>query len=228
MIMIFISQILKKIKYRYQLHIKRDPFLLEVQRWFSDNGDQTLRLDYDLNKSSIVFDIGGYQGDFAHDIYEKFGCTVYIFEPVKDYYDACIRRFKGNPKVIPLNYGLSSTNSSLDIIVAENASSFFKPANASTPTEKVTLRDVNEVFIELGINHLDLLKINIEGGEFDVLPALIQGNNFEKIENVQIQFHNFVEHAAEERAKIRESMRATHAETWCYEFVWENWQRLKN
>jgi len=37
----------------------------EVQRWFSDGGDYELRLDYNLDDESVVFDLGGYQGWFA-------------------------------------------------------------------------------------------------------------------------------------------------------------------
>ena len=43
----------------------------EFQRWFADNGDRTHRLNYDLNSNSVVFDVGGYKGDFAFSIYEK-------------------------------------------------------------------------------------------------------------------------------------------------------------
>jgi len=42
--------------------------LNEIQRkrvipWFAVNGDQTLRLNYDLDANSLVFDLGGYKGD---------------------------------------------------------------------------------------------------------------------------------------------------------------------
>ena len=32
----------------------------DVDRWFGDNGDHTLRLDYPLNEDSVVLDLGGY------------------------------------------------------------------------------------------------------------------------------------------------------------------------
>lgn len=48
----------------YKVYILRDEFTIEVVRWFQDQGDKTLRLNYsDLNENSIVFDIGGYLGD---------------------------------------------------------------------------------------------------------------------------------------------------------------------
>ena len=33
-----------------------------LERWFKDNGDETHRLNYNLNKNSLVIDLGGYLG----------------------------------------------------------------------------------------------------------------------------------------------------------------------
>lgn len=226
--MTLLSKIINKIKFNYQLYIKRDPFLLEVQKWFNDKGDQTLRLDYELNESSVVFDVGGYQGDFAQQIYNKYGCTVYVFEPVKEYYEKCVERFKDNPKIKVLNYGLSSNNCSLNISVAENASSLFRSIQYSDTTEAVSLRSVIDVLDEMKVDYIDLIKINIEGGEFDILPSIIQSAYISKVGNIQVQFHNFVQNAVKLRDDIRHDLRATHKEMWSYEFVWESWKLKKH
>ena len=53
----------------YKVNILRDEFTIEVVRWFKDKGDEKRRLNYKiLNEHSIVFDVEGYLGDFAHDI----------------------------------------------------------------------------------------------------------------------------------------------------------------
>ena len=53
----------------YRLYVQKDEFTVEMTRWFSDKGDETLRLDYPkLNEESIVFDLGGFKGDFAQAI----------------------------------------------------------------------------------------------------------------------------------------------------------------
>ncbi|WP_163835751.1 FkbM family methyltransferase, partial [Pseudomonas viridiflava] len=77
---------------------------------------------------------------------------------------------------------------------------------------------------ELGTDKIDLMKINIEGGEFEVLPALIDAQYIYKITNLQIQFHDSIEHAKEKRDRLRDQFKLTHQETWNYEFVWENWK----
>ena len=47
-----------------------------IQRWFRDKGDQTLRLNYDLNEHSVVFDLGGYEGQWSADIFQRYQCNV--------------------------------------------------------------------------------------------------------------------------------------------------------
>lgn len=219
-----LSRIQNKLVFLYRRYILRDPFFLEVARWFEDKGDETLRLDYPLTHEGIVFDLGGYHGDFAAAVHERYGCKVYIFEPVPEFYQMCVARFQVNPKIVCLNYGLSSADDWLDIGMAENASSFASP-HAKGAVQRVQVRSVVECIRELGIDRIDLMKINIEGGEFDVVPAIIESGDIRKVQYLQVQFHNFVDHAAKRRAAIRTQLANTHMEMWNYEFVWESWKR---
>ena len=220
-----ISRVKNKTAYLYKRYIRRDPFLLEVSRWFSDKGDETLRLDYPLTEDSIVFDVGGYHGDFAASINERYGCKVYVFEPVRDFYQYCIKRFKENENITCLNYGLSSSDDFLDIGLSENASSFDSP-HSKGEVQRVEVRSVINCIKELNIDCIDLLKINIEGGEYDVLTSMIQSGDIKKVHYLQVQFHNFINNADEKRNTIRQKLRDTHDEMWNYKFVWESW-RLK-
>ena len=219
----YLSKIQSKILFIYRRYILRDPFLLQVSRWFKDKGDETLRLDYPLTQESIVFDVGGYHGDFAADLNKRYGCKVYIFEPVPEFYQRCVNRFQNNKKITCFNYGLSSDNGLLDIGLAENASSFSSP-HATGETQKVQIRSIVECIKELEINKIDLMKVNIEGGEFDVLPAIIQSGDIARIHYLQVQFHNFVNNANALRTDIRNQLAHTHSEMWNYEFVWESWK----
>lgn len=208
--------------YFYRLYIKRDPFLWAAKKWFADRGDQALRLGYDLKKSSIVFDVGGYLGDYAEAIHQKFGCHVYLFEPVPHFYEECVKRFRGNPSIVCLNYGLSSKSGWFEMNLNDNESSF-KKTEAGGVTQQAEVRSITEVVAELGIEKIDLIKINIEGGEFDLLPAIVDSGLIQRVRYIQIQFHNFVEGAVEKRSHIRESLGKTHHEMWNYVFVWESW-----
>lgn len=208
----------------FRREILRDPFLLEVKRWFRDDGDNTLRLTYPLNSSSIVWDLGGYHGDFAAEIFRRYGSKVYLFEPVPKFYIKCVNRFENNANVQCFPFGLSREAGWFDISNSEDASSFVRDKGAADSV-RAEIRPVVEMFGELGVDDVDLLKINIEGGEFDVLPALIDAGLIGSVRFLQVQFHNFIPEAHTKRELIRDRLRETHNELWNYPFVWECWER---
>jgi FkbM family methyltransferase len=212
------------LNFLYRRYFLRDPFLREIDRWFNDKGDETLRLTYPLTAESIVFDLGGYHGDFAAAVNSRYGCKVYVFEPVPEFYKRCVDRFHGNSKIACFNFGLSSADGMLDIGLVENSSSFSSP-HAQGVMLQVHVRSIVEYIRELGVARIDLMKINIEGSEFDILPAIIKSGDIDKVQHLQIQFHNFVDCAVEQRDTIRSVLNHTHAEMWNYDFVWESWRR---
>jgi FkbM family methyltransferase len=194
----------------------------EAARWFRDRGDQTLRLNYPLSSASVVFDCGGYEGDWAASIREKYGCSVFVFEPVQVFLDGIRKRFEGDPFIHAFGYGLHSCNEHTTISLAGNASSTFVDAGSS---EAIELRDVAEVLAELKVSRIDLIKINIEGGEFDLLERLLDTGLIGSIDHVQVQFHRFVPAAATRRQRIRERLAASHALQYDYDFIWESWSK---
>lgn len=215
------SKICRKAVNLYRREFLRDEPLLEAKRWFRDRGDTRLRLSYDLNPKSVVVDLGGYIGDFAQDIHSLYGSTVHLFEPVPKFYAQCTKRFSGNPKVVSHCYGLGSTSGNFPISDDADASSFV--ALASKGFLMAELRAIVPTLAELGIDSIDLLKINIEGGEYDVLPALIKTGYISKVRDIQVQFHTVGDYE-NARNSIRSELGKTHDETYCYKFVWENWR----
>ena len=47
-----------------------------IDDWFKNDGDNTLRIDYNLNNTSLVIDLGGYYGEFSQKIYDKYKCNI--------------------------------------------------------------------------------------------------------------------------------------------------------
>lgn len=210
----------------YRREILRDHPLREAKRWFRDRGDETLRLDYPLTPESCVVDLGGYVGEWAHEIHKRYGCQVHIFEPHPRFSDECEQRFSCIPNVTVHKYGLSDANGSFNISDNNDASSFLS-AGAKGQLIKCEVRNAQEALSEIGLTHIDLLKINIEGGEFQVLPNLINSSWINRIKFLQIQFHTVGDFKIN-RDKIRRYLSLTHRESWCYEFVWEGWEISEN
>lgn len=224
-----ISRIKKAIKilinYDKKKPIVNNDDLLQYERvkpWFEVKGDQTLRLNYDLNSNSIIFDVGGYKGEFAADIFCKYNAQIYIFEPVKDFFLIIENKFLKNEKVIPFNFGLAGQDQKKQINLSDNSSSVYVKGENS---EFIQLKSIVDFIITNNINQIDLIKINIEGGEYELLESLIDNGLISIFKNIQVQFHDFLFDNTKERMnKIQANLSKTHEITYQYEFVWENWK----
>ncbi|HYW50498.1 MAG TPA: FkbM family methyltransferase, partial [Gemmatimonadaceae bacterium] len=197
---------------------------IAIHQWFRDRGDETLRLAYPLDAASVVFDLGGYRGDFAAQVVERFGCRVFLFEPVRQFHAACERRFAGDARVTCFNFGLMAAAGEFRISLEENGSSIVKESGEA-PGETVRVEAFADVVQEHGIAQIDLLKVNIEGGEYDVLRHLVDTGLIDRVRHLQVQFHDFIPDAVRMRDTLRADLARTHRESWNYPFVWESWER---
>ena len=209
-------------KWFYAFYIVKDRAIIERTKWYRDKGDEYLRLEYNLNEDSIVFDIGGYVGDFAEKISKKFGCKIYLFEPSQSFYKKCLERFKNNKNILCFNYGVGNLNGDF-VLSNDNEASSTKRKISDKEGEKIKIKKISDIIEEQRVNNIDLMKINIEGGEYDLLSFLINENLISKINNIQVQFHSFVPNAVKKREEITNLLKNTHKNDWSYYFVWENW-----
>ena len=223
-----IKKLVRQLTVREKQVVRTAEEEIQYQRclpWFAANGDETLRLDYNLKEHSVVFDLGGYKGEFAEKIYNRYQSQIYIFEPVASFYKIIENKFVGNFKVKPYQFGLAGSDGTLQISLTADASSVFIDSEDS---ETITLKSITTFITEHEIAKVDLIKINIEGGEYDVLESLLDMGMIERFVNIQVQFHDFiVENASDRMKKIQDRLAKTHELTYQYEFVWENWKLKK-
>ena len=210
-------------------HIYRTPYEVEMlarekreQAWYAARGDQTLRLDYDLGPQSVVYDVGGYEGNFAADILCLFGCRVEVFEPIPDFFDMIEVRFRRNPQIGRHRFGLSAVDETA-LMTLERGLSSAVIVDEVPATEPVSLRDIVGVFDELGHDRVDLMKINIEGGEYDLFDRMIACDITRRVTHFQIQFHLHVPDAQVRMERITAALEQTHELKWRYPWVWESW-----
>jgi FkbM family methyltransferase len=216
-----VSTVFRKALYRLQRLICPNEKQRLYNEWFGIKGDRTLRVDYPLTRDSLVFDVGGYMGSWAADIRQTFGCTLFVFEPVRSYAEKIRERFKNDPHVHVFEFGLGSRNRVDRIGLSDDASSLF---HAAAHTVEIEIRDVVEFLRQQHVDKIDLMKINIEGGEYELLEALLQSGLCAKVDNFQIQFHDFVPNAEARMAAVQSGLGKTHDLTWQYRFIWENWR----
>jgi FkbM family methyltransferase len=197
----------------------------EVKRWINDGGDEELRFNYELNENSVVMDLGGYKGQWASDIYSMYNCKILIFEPVDTFANSISKRFRLNHKIKIFSHALGSSHREETIYLSENGSSVFLDRGSSVV---IRFQDIKTFFEDNDITKIDLLKINIEGGEYEVLSRLIETGLINHIDNIQVQFHNIETNSRTKMIEIKSILEKTHRSTYQYEFVWENWVRKQN
>jgi FkbM family methyltransferase len=192
-----------------------------VKPWFKANGDKTLRLNYELNENSIVFDLGGYEGQWASDIFSKYQPSIFVFEPFERFAANIKERFQLNKKIQVFSFGLGKEKQTFTIYSDGDSTSVFKKDGQPY---NIQISKASTFIADQGIRFIDLMKINIEGGEYDLLEELIETGYVKNIGNIQVQFHDFVENAESRMKEIQDKLRLTHELTYQYEFVWENWK----
>jgi len=195
---------------------------LAAKRWREDIGDQTLRQEYPLSAQSIVFDVGGFRGQWASDIYARYRCTVYLFEPVPEFAAAISARFAANPAIVVYPAALGVEDGEIELRIAEDASSAFGEGGQRLVAPVLGLRKLLE---NQRIDDVALMKMNIEGGEYALLEGMLDAGLMPRIGDLQVQFHDFFPDAPQRMAAIQRRLSETHELTYQYVFAWENWRR---
>lgn len=191
-----------------------------LNAWKRINGYKVHRLCYDLGPDSILFDVGGFKGDWTADMVAKYSCRAYVFEPIKEYHADIKERFKNNDDITVFNCGLGIEPAEALMTKAGDESSQWLHKG---PTELVEIRTMEKSMVDAGVKHIDVLKLNIEGSEYKLLEQIIEAGTIEKIKHIQVQFHNFILDADEMYDELHKKLNRTHELKWCYPWVWEGW-----
>jgi FkbM family methyltransferase len=186
--------------------------------------DPDILVNADIDERSIVLDVGAFVGEWSEKISKRYGSTIYAFEPNPLVSRALTRRLSDHPNVVQLESGLGSADHVANLTLAGPGSSIYT-VDPELDTAEVQIRDVVGMLDELGIAEIDLLKVNIEGGEYDLFDRLIETDWLPNIGLVSVQFHEWHPKAYRRRRAIRRALARSHTELWCYPWVWEYWQR---
>lgn len=203
-----------------------------VRRFFLATAQQPdILIDVDLPEGAVVLDVGAYLGEWSERILERADARgpkdlwVHAFEPEP----SSIRRFResiGQDARVQLHpFGLGGRDRLERLAISGPGSSVY--LDAATPgligSTEVELRDVDAVLSSLTVDRIDLVKINIEGGEFELLDRLHETGWMGRIGPVIVQFHEFAPDAYRARRRNRKRLAETHRCTWSYSWVYERW-----
>ena len=186
-------------------------FIVLLRALLSPNFSKIFAKFFNNNKNIIIFDIGGFQGDFSTEMLKKFpNATLHIFEPDLVAYKTLKSKFINFKNVYLNNFPISSDKKNLVFYdSAIPTISGFHPEKYDKPYLKLRLFILNllskekikynEIFtkrkiytntlenycLEKKIHNIDILKIDVEGHEKDILKGskkLIESNSINLIQ----------------------------------------------
>ena len=180
---------LPKVLRKKDFFIRRDIKLLTLT-FGSKNSAWTVRKD-SINERSIIYSFGvGNDISFDLALIERFGSTIHAFDPTPKSIQ-WVKDQKLPEKFIFHEIGLAAYNGTANFILPKN------PAHVSATILKTP--DSNEFFIadvkrlksimcELSHCQIDILKMDIEGAEYNVIDDIIASDVI--IKQILIEFHH--------------------------------------
>ena len=227
--MAFYVRILNFIGYRFiNLALKLDnvaQYPPDVEKIYKkDDPFDELRTTYPLVENSLIVDVGGFTGDWAMRMYALYSCYIDIYEPHPILASESMRNFRTNKKVRTFPIGMSDKDGVLELYGDTMNASLFN--NSIGKVNYVDIKKASDIFKErYNDKEIDLLKINIEGAEYDLLPDLMKNWDIRKVKFILVQFHSHVPIRAAKREMIRNDLSKTHRMVWGYDFIFESWVR---
>lgn len=195
---------LKKIKYFFEG--KYIPVIINKisKQWFGNQYGGFYLAQNSIDKSSIVYSIGiGEDISFDKAIMDRYGCKVFAFDPT--------------PKsVVWVKDNVAAQNfvfSPIGVAKEKGSRKFYLPINNNHVSGSIhdikTINNSNSIDLKFDSlsnimkdnNHskLDLLKMDIEGAEYEVIDH-IQKNNID-IKQILVEFHPHFEKDGKKKTK---------------------------
>ncbi|MCC7230373.1 MAG: FkbM family methyltransferase [Fimbriimonadaceae bacterium] len=162
----------------------------------------------------LVLDIGANIGMASLYFAERFGAEVRAFELVPSTAAIAAENFGLNPtlasQILLNSCGVSATNGSFDLPVNPDyrpSNSLFEPVPRAAISERVTVRDVAEVFTEAErdlASRTLVVKLDAEGAEYEIFERLIEVGKVGLPEIWHIEWHR---RNGKDPDQIREALR---------------------
>ena len=135
-------------------------------------------------KNPLIFDIGANRGNITAKYMETFpSATILAFEPFPDSFQILRNRFSTNKKVFCFQKAVASTAGPKEFYVNKSidTNSLLRPQKTGLTSDEqvynISTITVDTIVLDdfckaENIRHIDILKMDIQGGEFDALNGL--------------------------------------------------------
>lgn len=169
--------------------------------------------------ASITFDLGSYKGGSLVRLRSSVQGTIHGFEPIVSFWRQCSTAIASSHDIYVHPIGVGDADEERELFVENDETSAIRKSETS---ERCIFRSFVNVWNHLGIKQLDVLHMNIEGGEYAVFRSILANGLLPNIKTIIVQFHYPDQYSAE-RDAIQTELGKTHRCVYNYAFVWERW-----
>lgn len=189
--------LIRKVVRKFQAHLKMMFSIPKEKKYNIISVKPHYKIVDKLNDHSIVVDLGtGRDADFSQNLIRRYGLKAYGFDPTKKNHpnlDSIVKKTKGLFKYY--KYAISDTNGTKTFFESlENISGSFFNDHINVKRDAIRSYDVQTIRLDtifdiLNINHIDLLKMDIEGEEYSVLSS-VSDATLKRIDQIAVEFHH--------------------------------------
>ena len=192
-------------KYKHIKKTSRVP-----KKWYGSRGGGFYVAHRFLNQDAVVYCFGvGEDISFDKTVIEQHGCRVFAFDPTPKSIEWC--RSQELPEQFHLQeYGLAKETGTMQFHLPKNKEHVSGSLHQNNSVSDVDVIDVQmksfkDIVAELGHKKIDLLKMDIEGAEYDTIDGILEAKV--EIKQIAIEFHErFFEDGKQRTIELIEKM----------------------
>lgn len=145
-----------------------------------------------IKDATIIFDVGAHNGQWT-DICLKYNADArfFLFEPATHLSEILIQKYIEKNNISVFQLGLSNRNGSLTLYNPGSplGGYYFRPGcHDSNITEIIPVMTIDSFADDMGIDHIDILKIDTEGAELDILHGASKLLASKRINIIQFEY----------------------------------------
>lgn len=195
-IMTKIKDYLRSLKRQIKMRIGKEPrtcvqVIVPSERHGSDYGGWVIKRG-SVNRDSIIYSVGiGEDITFDLSVIDKYGVRVHAFDPTPEVRD-WLHAQQLPAQFVYKDVALSDSDGYMKFYKPENPnfiSHSVVEINSQNAYVEVPAKRLRTLMNELGHDHIDILKIDIEGAEYAVLKDVLNAGI--KIDQILVEYHHF-------------------------------------
>lgn len=159
-----------------------------------------------IDSSSVIFSVG-IANDIRFDkgLINSFSCEVHAFDPTPGWID-WIKTQRTPPEFHFHPFSIGNTDGIMrrpQLAHKNSIASAAMPLKGSTPNDDATevpVKRAQTIMNELGLDHIDILKMDIESAEYDVIDDILDSDT--PVYQLLVEFHHRFKTVPIEKTKL--------------------------